>query len=116
MPVQSFKHHIVQVAFDAVHHSCSQTRTVLCESPSFDRQIFTAALPTDDEHSCNVVKSIASLSSVDQALNHRFSGDHNDVCLFCGECTSSVHHIIWECQCAELKHARQQLSHPSQQH
>eukprot|EP00973_Karenia_brevis_P064657 8982229-Karenia_brevis.AAC.1 len=38
------------------------------------------------------------------------------MCVFCGECKSSVPHVLWHCQHDALKTARHQLSHPTQQH
>eukprot|EP00973_Karenia_brevis_P018702 2564955-Karenia_brevis.AAC.1 len=72
MPNQSFKHYVGRFAADAIHVACARTRTDLQEFVAFDPGIFKAALPEEDQHARNVVKSIATLSTVEQALLHRF--------------------------------------------
>eukprot|EP00973_Karenia_brevis_P080841 11215051-Karenia_brevis.AAC.1 len=67
--MQCFKPFVLKLAYDAIHRAVSQTRTMLHDLPMFDRRIFNKALP-EDEHSRNVVKSIATLSTVDQSLLH----------------------------------------------
>eukprot|EP00973_Karenia_brevis_P053737 7464911-Karenia_brevis.AAC.1 len=94
LPLQCFKSLVLKMGFDATHFAVAKTRTVLNDMPRFDPDIFAAALPTDDEHVCNVVKSVASFSTVDQSLLHRFDKQQSDMCPFCQQCTSSIHHVI----------------------
>eukprot|EP00973_Karenia_brevis_P023017 3170818-Karenia_brevis.AAC.1 len=116
MPIQIFRPFVLKLAFDAIHLVVSKTRTYIRDMPTFDPSIFVSALPTSDRHACNVLKSIASCSSVDQSLLHRFNAQNSKLCIFCGQCVSSVHHILWECTHEGLVHARNQHTHPSQQH
>eukprot|EP00973_Karenia_brevis_P010322 1398340-Karenia_brevis.AAC.1 len=115
MPSQHFKPFLTRFAFDAVHASYHSTRTVLQDLPSFDPHIMLDALPRDDLHFVNVVKSIASLSSVDQSTLRKFNDSITDTCVFCQRCPSSMHHICWECTHPSLVEARRPLT-PQQQH
>eukprot|EP00973_Karenia_brevis_P033686 4644261-Karenia_brevis.AAC.1 len=69
LPQQCFKPLVLRLAFDAIHLAVSKSRTALHDLPKFDDRIFAKALP-EEEHARNVVKSIATLSSVDQSLLH----------------------------------------------
>eukprot|EP00973_Karenia_brevis_P064224 8925247-Karenia_brevis.AAC.1 len=116
MPLQHFKTCITKLGSHAVHLSSHLNRTVLCDLPRFDSNIFLSSLPKNDLHFVNTLKSIASLSSVDQSLLHRFNDSVTETCIFCQNCKSSIHHILWECSHEALVKARTTHSSNEQQH
>eukprot|EP00973_Karenia_brevis_P039068 5395552-Karenia_brevis.AAC.1 len=115
MPFQIFKSVIPKFAFDAVHFVVSKSRTYIHDLPKFDPVVFKKALPSNDPQIVNALKSVASCSTVDQSLLHRFDNTQTNMCVFCNQCVSSTQHIIWHCTHPALVQARQQLSDPSQQ-
>eukprot|EP00973_Karenia_brevis_P091443 12407466-Karenia_brevis.AAC.1 len=114
IPFQLFKSTVLHFAFSSVHAAYSQTRTILEGLTTLDVDVFLKALPTDNAHHVNIVKSVASLGIVDQAALHRFCDDNSDVCIFCQQATSSVHHIIWHCPHPKLVEARSRHTHCDQ--
>eukprot|EP00973_Karenia_brevis_P075666 10514429-Karenia_brevis.AAC.1 len=99
-----------------MHLAVSRTRTDLHDMPKFDPEIFEQALHAQDAHHVNALKSIASLSSVDQSLLHRFDDEVSETCVFCNACESSIPHIIWHCTHPTLVAARKQDMNDMQQH
>eukprot|EP00973_Karenia_brevis_P000331 46811-Karenia_brevis.AAC.1 len=66
MPYQAFKPAILGFASDGVHRVYARTRTALADAPTLDTKVFKAAVRGESDHYVNVVKAVASLSTVDQ--------------------------------------------------
>eukprot|EP00973_Karenia_brevis_P090901 12404904-Karenia_brevis.AAC.1 len=115
MPIQLLNPAISEYAFDRVHLASSRERTILHDLPNLDVHTYRAAmLPAteDNQHRNNVINSVATLSIVDQSALHRFNGSDSDVCTFCHQCKSSVHHYIWKCPHPDLVAARERIEDP----
>ena len=87
--------------------------------PNVDLDAFRRAMlgnTRDNAHRNNVVHAVATLSAVDQGALHRFRAVDSDLCVFCGQCLSSLDHCIWECSHPQLVQARLEVEHPDGNH
>eukprot|EP00973_Karenia_brevis_P051700 7180780-Karenia_brevis.AAC.1 len=114
IPYQLLKPTILSFAADAVHSVYSQSRTILKGAPNLDTRVFRAATRNQSDHYTNVIHAVATLSTVDQSILHRFVSSTSEVCPYCRSCVSSVHHMIWFCTHPKLVAARQAVTHPDQ--
>eukprot|EP00973_Karenia_brevis_P030282 4175244-Karenia_brevis.AAC.1 len=83
---------LTRLAFDAVHLVFSQSRTILKNAPCIDPDLYKKAIKDRDDKFVCVVNSIATLSVVDQAYQHRIGDQDSNLCPYCKACISSVPH------------------------
>eukprot|EP00973_Karenia_brevis_P042132 5833459-Karenia_brevis.AAC.1 len=106
VPWQQLRPAMHRIASHAIFLAEAPHRTALQGAPGVDEQVFLKAVEELEAHPLNVVRSIATLSSVDQSLLHRIDHNTSSLCPFCKLCTSSVPHLLWFCSHPTLVQAR----------
>ena len=84
-------------AAHAVQLEASRNRTVLHDCPRIDKHIYrssVASLPADIQ---GAVYGVSTLSIADQGYIHELDNHQSSLCVSCGNCKSSVPHIIFDC-------------------
>ena len=81
-----------------------------------DPDIFHGAISKLAPKETNDIRSVATLSVVDQAIKCRFERHDEDKCIFCKNSKSSLVHTYWHCQHPALVQARQAHTDPKQQY
>eukprot|EP00973_Karenia_brevis_P086501 11996583-Karenia_brevis.AAC.1 len=93
VPWQQLEPTIQQISARALVQAESETRTVMDGLQAVDTQVFQLATKDLDFHARNIITSVATLSSVDQSLLHRFDSQQTQLCIFCRAAPSSIDHI-----------------------
>eukprot|EP00973_Karenia_brevis_P086882 12049579-Karenia_brevis.AAC.1 len=78
MPWQQYRPCIQHIISHACVSAESRTRTVLIGLDNVDAPAFQMALRGLDQHQRNVITAVATLSTVDQSILHRFDPVETD--------------------------------------
>ena len=87
-PFQLVRSTIARFVFNALHSHYTTTRTMLAHAHEIDPDIYHSAVNQLESKESNYVRSIATLTVVDQAIKCRIEGAQDDRCISCKACKS----------------------------
>ena len=97
-------------AMRAVHAEADRNRTALQGCTQIDGHAYRKAVAPLSADMRGAVFGVATFSIADQAYIHQFDQHQTDQCPFCQKCSSTVPHVIFDCDHPKLVEARQNLS------
>ena len=108
-PFKGVKQMVSRMSNYVLSNQAIHNRTILNDMATIDNDVFDASMSHRNQQDMNIIRAVATFSTIDTTYLRRIHAEDSDLCVLCGETTGDLLHHIYYCQHRDLASARNDL-------